>query len=122
MADVICDTNFLIHLATSRIKNISGLDAEIGQIRFVVPRVVIFELGRLSEIPSKKGRALAALDFARGKKTLDIDGDFADKAILEHVRLHGGIVATLDRGLKSRIKGAGGSILSLSNDRIVLEP
>ncbi|MGB1428855.1 MAG: twitching motility protein PilT, partial [Nitrosopumilus sp.] len=30
MVEVICDTNFLIHLATRRIKNIDNLDTEIG--------------------------------------------------------------------------------------------
>ena len=35
---------------------------------------------------------------------------------------NGGIVATLDAELKMRIKKSGGSILSVSNDKIVLEP
>jgi len=29
LVEVICDTNFLIHLATKRIKNIDNLDMEI---------------------------------------------------------------------------------------------
>lgn len=33
-----------------------------------------------------------------------------------------GIVATIDAELKSRIKKNGGSVLSVSNDKIVLEP
>lgn len=35
---------------------------------------------------------------------------------------HGGIIATLDAELKIRIKENGGSVLSISSDRIVLEP
>jgi hypothetical protein len=31
-------------------------------------------------------------------------------------------VATIDAELKSRIKQSGGSVLSVSNDKIVLEP
>ena len=53
MVEVICDTNFLIHLATTRIKNIDNLDMEIGSISFIVPEVVKNELIRLQEIPEK---------------------------------------------------------------------
>jgi len=121
LADVICDTSFVIHLAATRIKNLSSLDVEIGQLSFVIPRAVVSELGTLSKDPQKKDRALAALDFIKGKKTLDVDGGFADKAILEHVKRNGGLVATLDKELKLKIKNAGGGIISLSNDKIVLE-
>jgi len=38
------------------------------------------------------------------------------------VKEHGGIVATLDTELKMRIKKNGGSVLSVSSDKIVLEP
>jgi rRNA-processing protein FCF1 len=38
------------------------------------------------------------------------------------VKDHGGIIATLDNELKMRIKKNGGSILSVSSDKIVLEP
>ena len=53
MVEVICDTNFLIHLATRRIKNIDNLDMEIGSISFIVPEVVKNELIKLQEIPEK---------------------------------------------------------------------
>ena len=48
MVEVICDTNFLIHLATRKIKNIDTVNAEIGQIQFVVPAVVWNELVQIS--------------------------------------------------------------------------
>jgi len=54
LVEVICDTNFLIHLATRRIKNIDNLDVEIGQITFVVPQVVKNELSKLAKKPRKK--------------------------------------------------------------------
>ncbi len=53
MVEVICDTNFLIHLATHRIKNIDNLDVEIGPITFVVPQVVKNELSKLEKNPKK---------------------------------------------------------------------
>lgn len=121
MVDVICDTNFLIHIATVRIKNISNLDVEIGSISFVVPKVVISELNKLSKEPSKKAKANSALAYAKKLKISDIDGQFADREILEHIKCNGGIVATLDKELKTKIKTCGGSIMSVSNDNIVLE-
>jgi len=39
-----------------------------------------------------------------------------------YIKKNKGIVATLDAELKIRIKNNGGSILSVSNDKIVLEP
>ena len=65
MVDVICDTSFLIHFATKRIKNIDSLDVEIGQIRFVVPSVVITELEKLCNNPQKNKDALATLNFSK---------------------------------------------------------
>jgi len=37
------------------------------------------------------------------------------------VEKNGGTVATMDRELKSKIKEVGGSVLSIHNDKIVLE-
>ena len=48
MAEVICDTSFLMLLASKNIKNISNLETEIGTIEFVVPDMVIKELERIS--------------------------------------------------------------------------
>jgi rRNA-processing protein FCF1 len=120
--EVICDTNFLIHLSTRRIKNIDSANSEIGDFQYVVPLVVLNELQRLSTIPDKEQDARKTLEFVRNLKTIPISGRYADDAITEHVKKHGGVVATIDKDLKSRIKNSGGSVMSLSNDKIVLEP
>lgn len=122
MVEVICDTNFLIHLATKEIKNISNLETDIGSLNFIVPKVVVKELLHLSTQENKKQQSLAALEFIKNLKTIEIDGNFADKAIISYIKKNGGFVATLDKNLKKEIKGIGGSIISLSNNRIVLEP
>ena len=121
MVEVICDTSFLIHLATRKIKNIDSVNAEIGQIEFVVPSVVLNELRKLSKTQKKKQDAVTTLEFARKLKTTEMSGKFADQAIIERVRKRGGIIATLDSELKSKIKRFGGSIMSFSSDNIVLE-
>jgi len=121
LVEVICDTSFLIHLATHKIKNLDSVNTEIGQIEFVVPSVVLNELKNLSRIPKKKQDAVTTLEFARSLKTTQMSGKFADQAIIERVRKRGGIIATIDSELKNKIKGLGGSVMSLSNDKIVLE-
>ncbi len=56
LVDVICDTSFLIQLATKKIKNINSFETEIGQIQLVVPQVVKNELEKLSKDEKKKTR------------------------------------------------------------------
>ena len=121
MVEVICATSFLIHLATRKIKNIDSVNTEIGQIQFVVPSVVLGELERLSKTEEKSQDATTTLEFTQNLKTIEISGKFADQAIIDHIRNHGGMTATMDKELKNKIKSLNGSIISFSNDKIVLE-
>jgi len=121
LVDVICDTSFLINLATKRIKNIDSLDVEIGTISFVVPEVVKTELLKLHLIPEKKPDIDKTLDLIKNFKTIPLSGSFADKELLEFTKSHKSIIGTLDKELKKEIKRVGGSILSFSNDKIILE-
>ena len=121
MVEVICDTNFLIHLATKRIKNLDNLDVEIGQITFIVPQVVKNELLELEKNPEKKQDIQATLNYVKNFKTIQILGSFADKELIDYVSKNRVIVATMDKELKKQIKMLGSSILSIHNDKIVLE-
>jgi len=121
LVEVICDTSFLIHLSTRKIKNLDSVNTEIGQIQFVVPSAVLNELKKLSKTEEKKQDAITTLELAQNLKTIEVPGKFADQAIIEHVRKHGGITATMDKELKDKIKSLNGSIISFSNDKIVLE-
>ena len=121
MVEVICDTSFLIHLATNRIKNLDNLDVEIGQIAFVVPEVVKNELLELEKKPEKKQDIQATLNYIKNLKTIPILGSFADKELTDYVSKNRVIVATMDKELKKQIKTLGSSILSIHNDKIVLE-
>ncbi|KER05839.1 putative ribonuclease VapC4 protein [Marine Group I thaumarchaeote SCGC AAA799-E16] len=121
MVEVICDTSFLINLATRRIKNIDSLDVEIGTISFVVPEVVKTELLKLHTIPEKKHDVEKTLDFIKNLKTIQLSGSFADKELLEFAKSNKSIIGTMDKELKKQIKHVGGSILSFSNDKIILE-
>ena len=121
MVEVICDTNFLIHLATRRIKNIDNLNVEIGQITFTVPEVVKNELSKLAKNPEKTKDIESTLNYIKNFKIISINGTFADKELLNYVSNNRVIVATMDKELKKQIKHLGSSIMSFSNNKIVLE-
>ena len=121
MVEVICDTSFLIHLATNRIKNLDNLDVEIGQITFVVPQVVINELSVLEKKSEKKQDIQSTRNCIKSFKIIPIQGSFADKELLDYVSKNRAIVATMDRELKKQIKILGSSIMSIHNDKIILE-
>ena len=121
MVEVLCDTNFLIHLATRRIKNIDNLDMEIGSISFVVPNVVKNELIKLQEIPEKNQEIIVTLNFIKKFKIISINGDYADQELINYVKNNRSIIGTMDRKLKNKIRKLGSSILSIHNDKIILE-
>ena len=121
MVEIICDTSFLIHLSTKKIKNLSNIETEIGPINFVVPQIVIKELKHLLDDPAKKNISEKTLESIKNFKTNDIDGKTADLGILDFIKKQRGIVATMDQNLKNQIKESGGSVLSMHNDKIVLE-
>jgi len=121
LVEVICDTSFLIHLATRRIKNIDNLDTEIGSISFVVPEVVKNELIKLQNNPEKKQEIETTMKYIKKFKTISIQGNFADKELIEYVKNNRSIVGTMDKALKKQIKQEGSSILSFSQDKIILE-
>ena len=121
MVEVICDTNFLIRLATRRIKNIDNLDVEIGSISFVVPEVVKNELVKLQNIPEKNQKITTTLNFIKNFKTIPINGTYADQELINYVKNNRSIIGTMDKGLKNKIKKLDSSILSIHNDKIVLE-
>jgi len=121
LVEVICDTNFLIHLATKRIKNIDNLDMEIGSISFIVPEVVRNELIKLQEIPGKNQEITMTLNFIKKFKIISINGTYADQELINYVKNKRSIIGTMDKELKNKIKKLGSSILSIHNDKIVLE-
>ena len=121
MVEVICDTNFLIHLATRRIKNIDNLDMEIGSISFIVPEVVKNELIKLQQIPEKNQEITQTLNFIKKLKIIQINGIYADEELIKYVKNNRSIIGTMDKALKNKIKKLDSSILSIHNDKIILE-
>lgn len=110
--------------ASKKIKNLSTLETDIGIIEFVVPDMVIEELHKISRQDNlkKKISTEGALQLVQNFKKIKISGNTVDEALVSYVKTHGGIIATVDIDLKKRIKKFGGSVLSFTNDRIILEP
>ena len=54
MVEIICDSSFLMLLASRRIKNISNIETEIGTIEYVIPDMVVRELERITMDNKKK--------------------------------------------------------------------
>ena len=54
LVKVVCDTSFLMLIASKKIKNISYLDEEIGTLEFIIPDLVVDELVRISKSNNKK--------------------------------------------------------------------
>jgi len=121
LVEALCDTNFLIHLATRRIKNIDNLDMDIGSISFIVPTVVKNELIKLQEIPEKNQEIITTLNFIKKFKIISINGNYADQELINYVKNNQSIIGTMDKKLKNKIKKLGSSILSIHNDKIILE-
>ena len=121
MVEVICDTNFLIHLATKQIKNLDIIELDIGSLTFLVPNVVFNELEKLRHSNTKKCDVQKTLDFIKKFKRISIDGLYADKEILDFVKSKKSFVGTMDKDLKKKIKSYGSNIISLHNNNLILE-
>ena len=94
---------------------------EIGPVTFVVPQVVRNELSKLAKNPKKTLDIQSTLCYIKNFKTVPILGTFADKELVDYVLHNRAIVATMDKELKKQIKNHGSSVMSFSNDKIILE-
>ena len=121
MVEVICDTNFLIHLATRQIRNIDKIELDVGNLTFLIPTVVKNELLNLKKDKQKEFEIIKTLDFIKNFKTISINGTYADKEIINYTISVRCFVGTMDKKLKKEIKRNGSKIISFSNDNLILE-
>ncbi len=94
---------------------------EIGSITFIVPEVVKNELTKLQQIPEKNQEITRTLNFIKNFKIIAINGTYADQELINYVKNNRSIIGTMDKTLKNKIKKLDSSILSIHNDKIVLE-
>ena len=121
MVEVICDTSFLIHLATKRIKNIDIFSLEIGSLTFLVPNVVLSELNKLKINSKKQSEIKKTLDLVEKFKKISIDGIYADEEILNFINKNKSFVGTMDKELKRKIKETGSTVISFHNNNLIIE-
>lgn len=122
MVDIICDTSFLIVLASRPIKKLDVLENNIGKIDFIIPSIVIDELNYLLSTASAKrsNAAKLALELAKRFKTISLHGKSADEVILDYASKHRCYVATIDNTLKNRLKSNGIDVVTLVQDRVIV--
>lgn len=118
LPDIICDTGFLMHLATGRIRD---TEYTIGSASYVVPDSVISELNGLMRNPAKSHDAAAALQLTDTMRRIQLGTKYVDEAILDYTKTHKVIVATTDKRLKKAIKATGTSVITLHNNNVILE-
>jgi len=122
LVEVICDTSFLIVLASKPIKKLDVLENNIGKIDFIVPSTVIDELKNLVSTASAKraNAAKLALELAKRFKTIALQGKSADEVIIDYASKHRCYVATIDNVLKNKLKRNGIDVIILVQDRIIV--
>ncbi len=122
MVDVICDTSFLIVLASKPIKKLDVLENNLGRIDFVIPTIVIDELKNLVSTSTAKraNAAKLAIDLAKRFKTIELQGGSADEVIVDYASKHRCYIATIDSALKDKLKNNGIDVITLVNDRIIV--
>ncbi len=122
MVDIICDTSFLIVLASKPVKKLDVLETDLGKIDFIVPSVVIDELTNLASTasPKRANSAKLALELAKRFKTVILEGKSADEVLIDYASKHRCYVATIDNVLKNKLKSNGIDVITLVKDRIIV--
>lgn len=110
MQKIILDTNFILSCLRQKIDFIDQLET-IGQI--TIPKEVVDELNKIKENKkqSKKNRDLATLALKILEKnkfklrSVELGDADVDKGILNYIKNNRAIIASLDRELKTKLKG-----------------
>ena len=122
MVDIICDTSFIMVLASKPLKKLDVLENNIGGINFVVPSIVIDELNRLVNTASAKraNAAKLALEVAKKFKTVELQGGSADETIMDYASKYRCYVATIDNVLKNKLMSNGIDVITLVQDNVIV--
>jgi uncharacterized protein len=124
--NVLCDTSFLMVLVSTPLKRMTKIEMEVGKLTFLVPNVVIGELQRLEARAGPKRSLIArtAIEIANTKLRIVELPDWVgrvDEAILKFAKASDCAVATLDRNLKIALRRNNILVISLSNNRLIIE-
>jgi uncharacterized protein len=122
--DVICDTSFLMVIASSQIKCIDIMETLLGKFYFLVPSTVISELKHLEKIAgdrrAKIARAAIELAISKFKVIEVVKSLYADDAIVEYAVKHECAAATIDKNLRNRLIANKILVLTLSRNKLII--
>lgn len=122
--DVICDTSFLMVIASSQIKCIDIMETLLGKLYFLVPSTVISELKHLEKIAGDKrakiARAAIELAISKFKVVEVVKSLYADDAIVEYAVRHECAAATIDKNLRNRLIANKILVLTLSRNKMII--
>ncbi|MGI0015611.1 MAG: PIN domain-containing protein [Nitrososphaera sp.] len=124
MADVLCDTSFLMVLVSKPIKQLGKIESQLGRLNFLVPDIVIGELQRLAEKAGPKRSTLArtAIEVTRTRfREVTVEhAEQVDDSIVEYAIRNNCAVATIDTNLRRRLIANKVLVLTLSSDRLIV--
>lgn len=115
--EVFLDTNFIAAVVGAKVRVRDELERDGGgNVKFIVLSSVLEEVEKLP--PKEKSAAklfLKSEDFEVVASKGDVDRSLANEA-----KRRPAAVATLDSGLKKRLKSLGVQVITLSKNRLVL--
>jgi rRNA-processing protein FCF1 len=122
--DVVCDTSFMMILASIPLRNIDGIESTLGRLQFVVPNLVVDELKRIEQhsSPKRSKMARSALSLIGSRFNLISlpVSRYADEPIIRYSSTHDCAVATLDRELKNKLIKNNVLVITLSDNKLII--
>lgn len=123
--NVLCDTSFLMVLVSTPIKRIEKIEMELGRLFFLIPDIVIEELKKLEVRtgPKRSRIAKTAIEISHSKFRIVELPKYrqVDDAIIEFATTSKCAVATLDKNLKNKLRKHNILVISLSNNRLIID-
>lgn len=111
-------------LVSKPIKQVPRIESELGKLEFLVPDIVVEELGRLAEKAGPKRSTLAKtaieLTAAKFRQVKVGRASHVDDAIVEYAMSTKCAVATIDTNLRRRLIANEVLVLTLSRDRLIV--
>lgn len=124
--EIILDTNFILTCVKQKIDFLKEFEKIFGVYTLVVPKQVFDELEKIIKNKNynsklKEYSKISIQILKTGKiKTIDLDTINTDSGIIRYANRKNVIVASLDRGIKKRIKNKNAKFLTIRNKKRII--
>jgi len=112
-------------LVSTPVKRMEKIESEVGRLSYLIPDIVIEELKKLEVRagPKRSQIAKAAIEISHSKfRIVELPKyRHVDDAILEFAKASKCAVATLDKNLKNKLRKHNILVISLSNNRLLID-